>query len=95
MSERLTPYDTGERLEPHVWVKGEVATPGGLPRRVIRDDYGRVDFDNEEGSTILTALVERTADGSGYVLRVDNLSEPLAVEVVDQLGRVTRIAQPA
>jgi len=93
MSERLTPYDTGERLEPHVWVKGEVATPGGLPRRVIRDDYGRVDFENEEGGTVLTVLVERAADG--YVLRVDNLSEPLAVEVVDQLGTVTRIAQPA
>lgn len=93
MSERLTPYDTGERLETHVWVKGEMATPGGLPRRVIRDDYGRVDFENEEGVTVLTALVERTADG--YALRVDNLSEPLAVEVVDQLGTVTRIAQPA
>lgn len=93
MSERLTPYDTGERLEPHVWVKGEMARSGGLPRRVIRDDYGRVDFENEEGSTVLTVLVERVADG--YVLRVDNLSEPLAVEVVDQLGTVTRIAQPA
>ncbi len=93
MSERLTPYDTGERLEPHVWVKGEVATPGGLPRSVIRDDYGRLDFENEEGGTVLTVLVERAADG--YVLRVDNLSEPLAVEVVDQLGTVTRIAQTA
>lgn len=92
MNERLTPYDTGERLEPHVWVKGEVATPGGLPRQVTRDDFGRVDFDNEEGGTVLTVHVERTA--AGYTLRVDNLADPLTIEVVDELGRVTRTNQP-
>lgn len=75
----LTPYDTGQRLEPHAWVQGQVATPGGLPRQVEVDDYGRVDFDNDEGATVLTAYVERTATG-GYVLHVDS-TEPVDVEV--------------
>ena len=63
MSARLTPYDNGTRLEPHVWVRGDVATPGGLPRRTEEDDYGRVDLDDDEGRTVLTLYVERTAEG--------------------------------
>lgn len=65
----LNPYDTGERLEPHVWVKGQVASPGGLPRRPTEDDYGRVDFDGEDGTTILTLYIERS--GNGYALDID------------------------
>ena len=65
MSARLTPYDNGTRLEPHVWVRGDVATPGGLPRRTEEDDYGRVDLDDDEGRTVLTLYVERTAEGLG------------------------------
>lgn len=79
MSQALTPYDTGDRLEPHPWVRGEVASPGGLPRRVETDDFGRVDFDDDEGRTVLTLYVERTE--AGYTLRVENLTEPLRVEV--------------
>jgi hypothetical protein len=75
----LTPYDTGERLEPHLWVRGEVASPGGLPRRACVDDYGRVDFENEEGGTVLTVHVSRTA--GGYTLHVENLTDPILVEV--------------
>lgn len=66
----LNPYDTGERLEPHVWVNGEVASPGGLPRRTTEDDYGRVDFDADDGTTILTLYIER-AD-NGYTLNIDH-----------------------
>ena len=65
----LNPYDTGERLEPHVWVNGEVASPGGLPRRTTDDDYGRVDFDADDGTTILTLYIER-AD-NGYTLNIN------------------------
>lgn len=80
MSTRLTPYDNGTRLEPHVWVRrGDVATPGGLPRRVEENDYGRVDFDDDEGRTVLTLHVERTAEG--YTLHVENLTAPLRIEV--------------
>lgn len=76
-----TPYDSGERLEPMPWVKGDVASPGGLPRRVTPDDYGRVDFDNDEGATMLTAYVEPDPTG-GYVMRViDHAGAGLRVQV--------------
>lgn len=43
----LTPIDTGEVAEPHVW-------------RTTRPAYmGRVDFDNDEGSTLATVRMER------------------------------------
>ena len=79
MSARLTPYDNGTRLKPHVWVRGDVATPGGLPRRTEEDDYGRVDLDDDEGRTVLTLYVERTAEG--YTLHVENLTDSLRIEV--------------
>lgn len=47
----LTPYDTGEIAEPHIW-----------PIR-DSDGYGLVDFDDDESSTVATVIV--TADGSG------------------------------
>lgn len=68
----LTPYDTGDRLEPHPWVQSRtVAMPGGLPRQTATDDYGRVDFDDDEGRTVLSVYVERA--GNGYVLHISNL----------------------
>lgn len=46
MSQNLTPYDTGERFQPRVWVAS--------PTRP--DSYGRVDFENDEGATDLTVF---------------------------------------
>lgn len=69
----LTPYDTGERLEPQLWVRGETASPGGLPRRVTTSDYGRVDFDADDGTTVLTLYIERVEDG--YRMHVDSHSD--------------------
>jgi len=75
MSDRkLTPYDRGTRLQPHVW-----------PLRNDADSYGRVDFDNEESATVLTAYVER--EGDGYAMHVAGMAEPLSL-VVDGGGRV-------
>ncbi|MEA5456724.1 hypothetical protein SPF06_18530 [Sinomonas sp. JGH33] len=74
----LTPYDRGDRLEPHPWVRGPIAHPTtGLPRVVNSDDYGRVDFDDDEGATVLTAYVERSGDG--YTLHLENVGAPLTV----------------
>lgn len=56
----LTPYDTGDRAEPTVW-----GLDGG-----DRDRYGRVDFDDDEGSTVATIYLERNSDGD-YVVHID------------------------
>lgn len=79
----LTPYDTGALLEPQLWVAGG-PVEGGAPRRVRREDYGRVDFDDEAGRTVLTLHVSRTA--AGYTLHVANLTDPLTVEVDAEQG---------
>ncbi|KSU51573.1 hypothetical protein [Microbacterium enclense] len=71
---RLTPYDTGDRLEPQLWPLGEDP-----------DSYGRVDFDNDESATIFTAYVEREREGDGYAMQVAGMSEPLNL-VVDGKG---------
>lgn len=60
MPEIRSPYDTGDRLEPHLWDSGE-DTPA--------DDFGKVDFTNDSGETIFTAHVQKTE--AGYILRVD------------------------
>lgn len=84
MSQALTPYDTGERLEPHPWI-----SPGSInAAQVVRgsigipaptfEDFGRVDFDDEEGRTVLTVYVD--TDPHGYVLHIEDLTEdPLRV----------------
>lgn len=76
-TDNLTPYDRGTRLEPQLWPLGEDP-----------DSYGRVDFDNEESRTVLTAYVEREDDG--YALHVHGMAEPLSV-VVDGGGRVVPV----
>lgn len=64
----LTPYDTGARLEPKPWnVRPE---PGIAQADIDPDAYGRVDFDNDEGATVLTAYMEPDGNG-GYTLHLD------------------------
>lgn len=53
----LTPYDTGTRLEPRAWAPTAPA------------EYGRVDFDNEEPATVVTAWIDRDGTG-GYRLHL-------------------------
>lgn len=75
----LTPYDTGDRLEPQLWPTGDA------------DTFGRVDFENDEASTIATAYVAR--EGDAHVLHVDNLSE--ALTVTTDHGRVLVLNEDA
>ena len=70
----LTPYDTGKRAEPKVWEKRH---------RESDDDFGKVDFNNEEDYTLATLYIERQADDKGYVLK-GYTNEPLKVEIDDQ-----------
>lgn len=58
MTSNLTPFDTGERLEPHAWT---VSNHG---------DLGKVDFDDDEGRTVVTVHGERSEVDGSYVLRV-------------------------
>jgi hypothetical protein len=88
----LTPYDTGTRLEPQPWQV--------QPRNLEKDPaeaarYGKVDFDNEESATFLTAYVERNEDGKGYTLHADVQSEgPLAVNLTVE-GEEALLLQPS
>ena len=72
----LTPYDTGDRLEPKLWTSGiNAAAPA--------DEYGRVDFENDEGSTQFALHFERYND-HGYRLMIESLcGAPLLVSVDD------------
>ncbi|MDN5803013.1 MAG: hypothetical protein L0H26_00240 [Microlunatus sp.] len=74
----LTPYDTGDRLEPRPWVQGGlnaaqlVRLSVGSPAPTF-EDFGRVDFDDDENRTVLTVYVDRNAHG--YVLHIEDLTE--------------------
>lgn len=81
----LTPYDTGERAEPHLWVRPGNAAP--LDPAVdphaeeLRDNYGKVEFDNDESATVAIVHIERTEDGN-YRLVVDDWSGDLDVRII-------------
>lgn len=57
----LTPYDTGERLEPHRWRE----------RPEAPEDYGKVDFEDDESATVATLHFERTETGYRLVVECD------------------------
>lgn len=70
----LTPYDTGEVLQPIVW---RIDPSSGqfdmkpMPEAEKRERYGKVDFDNDESATILTIKVDRNdGEGGGYALHI-------------------------
>ena len=69
----LTPYDTGKRAEPKVWE---------ARHRESDNDFGKVDFDTEEGGTVATLYIERDEDGT-YALR-GYTNEPLKIEIKEE-----------
>lgn len=54
-SER-TPYDTGERAEPLVWVNKATrrVMSQSYPRHAVADDWGKVDLEDDSGGTWAT-----------------------------------------
>jgi hypothetical protein len=56
----LTPYDTGDRLEPQPWGKG-----------VEHEHYGKVDFEDDESKTVATVHIESTPTGYRLVIECD------------------------
>lgn len=80
---RITPCDTGARLQPKPWVSREGVAGDEAPRPAIADDYGRVDFD-EADFTAATVWVEASPDPeAGYVLHVETHTDDLVVCVDD------------
>lgn len=68
---QLTPYDTGEVLEPAIW--GGEHGPS-LPHLMDRDEYGKVDFDNDGGETVVTVWVQRNCETGAYEVMVRDFS---------------------
>lgn len=66
-------YDTGARLQPQVWVHGNVTSPHGRARAAVEADYGRVDFDTDEGTSIATIYIEPSQHG--FQMRIEQHTE--------------------
>lgn len=62
-----TQYEAGWRLKPRPWPVGP------------RESYGKVDFDDSEGKSVLTLYIQRGPE-EGYVLHVEHLAAPLRVD---------------
>lgn len=70
MSTELTPYDTGVRCEAKAWLPYGTKVNESTPA----ENFGKVDFDDNEGGTVAVVHLERGADGK-YTLHLDNLGE--------------------
>ena len=62
-----TKYEATGRLRPRPWPVGP------------REGYGKVDFDDGDGKTVLTLFIQCDAEG-GYVLHVEHLAAPLRID---------------
>lgn len=62
-----TKYEALGRLRPRPWPVGP------------SESYGKVDFDDGEGKTVLTLYIQRVPE-EGYVLHVEHLAAPLRVD---------------
>jgi len=67
MSTSLTPYDTGEILEP----------------KVHSGTTGQVDFDNDESSTLITVSARPTAGQDGMTVTIDSHGDDKITVVVN------------
>lgn len=90
MTRPLNPFDTGTRLEPQPWVRmaGGVwwagSTEEGSLRRADADDFGRVDFDDDEGATIAVVYIRKDVAEDGteeYVLVIDEVQDVIPIRV--------------
>ncbi|GAA1457500.1 hypothetical protein NE857_21775 [Nocardiopsis exhalans] len=85
----LTPYDTGARCEPQVWLTPtrlalEKSSPDA--RAIEEGRFGRVDFDNDEARTVCTVHIERGEDGR-YVVVIGLRHEKPIIAIDDNGAR--------
>lgn len=90
MSQTLTPYDKGARLEPKPWH----VQPRNLPDRFEEARYGKVDFDDDEGATRLTAHVARNEDEAYTLYAYVHDAEPPTVKMTVD-GQEALLIQPS
>lgn len=85
MATTLTPYDTGERAEPSTWTPSNshlYSMPDEDRESIIanhRDDFGKVDFEDDESATIAT--VWATKADAGWTLHIYEAAGPLSLAV--------------
>lgn len=73
---KLTPYDTGQRAEPHIWLQSKEFA--GI---TSADEFGKVDFDNDEGTTVATIWLEKNEHSGNYVVHIEKRGFPLGLDV--------------
>lgn len=78
----LTPYDTGDRCEARPWVPSGTKVSEAIPA----DSFGKVDFDNDEGSTVCVVHVERRKDGR-HIVHIQPLCDDTELDVVVDVDR--------
>lgn len=71
MTSKQNPYDTGEALEPFPWVS-DADQARDRVHGTSGHRYGKVDFDDDTGTTRATVYAERREDGQ-YMMIIDNL----------------------
>lgn len=87
----ITPYDTGVRLEPKAWVRRALGRhytgKGPATRDSIEDDFGKVDFDNDESATQITVWAEVDPDTGKLTVHIDKMDpddQPIEIVVDDR-----------
>lgn len=100
LPQRLSPFDTGERAEPSTWTPSAshlASMPADDQARILdnhADDFGKVDFDDDEGTTIAT--VWATPHPGGWTLHVHQHGQPLTLDAhTDQLDALAAEARAA
>lgn len=87
MNRELTPYDTGERLEPFPLVSNH----RGAPAATDKDAYGKVALEDDESKTEMTVWAQRSETG-GYELHVEHaFGEVVPVVQYPDLGRAMQV----
>lgn len=84
----LTPYDTGERCEAKPWIPYGTKVGAATPA----ENFGKVDFEDDEGHTVCVVHVERNADGR-HTVTVQSLceDEDLVLVLQRQDGAVVNV----
>lgn len=79
----LSPYDTGKRAEPKPWLhesKGAVAEMAPIARELAEDQFGRVDFEDNAGETLVTVWIELGETGE-HVVHIQEHTTEVMVKV--------------